>query len=114
MAAKPAEQGDMALFLWEATCGLQPCALIIALRGAGATSMHEELDPRSPSRVCPQILSHVLPFGPRLPSLPRVLSWLVCVQHHWGRGWTAVLPVQCQKARSGGPVMLLACPPVHV
>lgn len=36
--------------------------------------MHEELGPRSPSRACPQTLSRVLPFGPRLRSLPRVLT----------------------------------------
>lgn len=112
MAAKPAEQGDMALFLWGATRGLQPCALLIAIRGGG--DLHARgLGARSPSRACPQTPSHVLLFGPRLPSLPWVFSWLVCVWHHWGRGWTAVLPVQCQKARSGGlscfwPVLCVA------
>lgn len=119
MAAKPAEKGDMALFLWGATRGLQPCALIIALRGAGgdlhARGTRPEVaqqglspDPESRAPLWPKaafsatglVLASVCPapLGPGLDSgaacpVPESALWGAC--HASGLSSCACLTAGC-------------------
>lgn len=101
MAAKPADQADVALFLWGATP--QPPALC---------PHHGPLWGCPPcwrnKAHGPQTLGCVLPFSPRLASLPRFCLASVCA--------APVGPQMDSGARKhalgGEPVVLLAGPPV--